>query len=101
MEDPGTFPEIERHGRVIYRVSLSLDNPIDNQIHDFIEQYGKSNVSGNIKRMLMGFIYWESIIKCTQPSKGTASKDGFGHSCQDSDKPSSSNKGIAKKIFGY
>ena len=69
MEDTGDPAKRKTRERKTYKVSLNLDNPIENHIHCYIEQYGKGNASGNIKRMLMEYISWDRIMSYSQPQK--------------------------------
>ena len=66
MEDTSDPAKRKRRERKTYKVSLNLDNPIENHIHSYIEQYGK----GNASRMLMEYISWDRIMSYSQPPKG-------------------------------
>jgi hypothetical protein len=102
MEDTGNPAKRKTRERKTYKVSLNLDNPIENRIHSYIEQYGKGNASGNIKRILMGYISWDRIMSCRQPQKGEFPfREKSAYSGKGMDRPSSNDKKMAKKIFGY
>jgi hypothetical protein len=102
MEDTGTPAKRKTRGRKTYKLSLNLDNPIENHIHSYIEQYGKGNASGNIKRMLMEYISWDKIMSYSPPEKGEFPFRGKpGYSGKSMDRPSSNDKKMAEKIFGY
>ncbi len=102
MEDSGDPAKIKTRKRKIYKVSLNLDNPIENHINSYIEQYGKGNASGNIKRMLMEYISWDRIMSYSQPQKGEFPfREKPGYSGKGMDGLSSYDKEMAEKIFGY
>ena len=102
MEDTGEPTKIRRIERKTYKVSLNLDNPTENHIHSYIEQYGKGNASGNIKRMLMEYISWDRIMSYSPSPKGEFPfREKPGYAGKGMGRPSSDDKKMAKKILGY
>lgn len=71
--------------RKTYKITLNLNNPVENHIYDYIEKHRNGNASGNIKKMLMEYISWDRIMNCgpSHREHPESREDVSGHASTD------------------